>query len=189
VVRLDIVSTLAPVSRRTALVGVCGLGARVAGCTSGSPGAAAPSPSASGSTGATGVTPSPAVEPDVLLAATVLDVERAMLERVLATQRRHPRLAGSLAGARAAHRAHVDLLATAVPTDVARPARRRTRSVPASPGAALAALARAEEELAGKDRSSAMAARSGAFARVLASMAAAAEQQAVRVAGAAEDRR
>jgi hypothetical protein len=51
--------------------------------------------------------------------------------------------------------------------------------VPASPGAALAALAREEERLSQVGKRSAFAAESGAFARVLASMAAAAAQHAV----------
>lgn len=169
-----------PVSRRTTLVGlgVTGVTAWVAsGCTSGrpEPGSVSPSPSA---------TPvdsgPPAVEPDVRLAATVLALEQSMLDQVLATGRRHPRLRGRLRGARTAHQEHVRLLASAVPAGSG-PTRaaRRTPSVPKSPTAALAALARAEDRLAGSDRRSALAADSGAFARVLGSMAAAASQLAV----------
>jgi hypothetical protein len=55
-------------------------------------------------------------------------------------------------------------------------------AVPGRRGDALAALAAAEDALALLDKRSAFAARSGAFARVLASMAAAATQQAVLLA-------
>lgn len=188
--RLENVTTPELVSRRTALLGVAGLGgvagSALAGCTSGGaePGPVAPTTTGTPPAGRT-------VEPDVRLAATVLGVERAMLARVLVTQRRHPRLAGPLAAARAVHQAHVDLLVTAVPkgTGSPGPSDGRRPTVPTSPVAALSALARAEDRLAETGRRSALAAESGAFARVLASMAAAAAQQAVHVAGAAEERR
>jgi hypothetical protein len=51
--------------------------------------------------------------------------------------------------------------------------------VPSDPARALRAIARREDELALVDKRSAFAAESGAFARVLASMAASAAQQAV----------
>jgi hypothetical protein len=60
--------------------------------------------------------------------------------------------------------------------------------VPPKAGAALAALARAEQRLSQVGRRSAFAAESGAFARVLASMAAAATQQSTQLAAAARDR-
>ncbi len=161
--------TVFGLSRRTALGGlVVGTGAVLTGCTAAS-GVRHKSPS-----------PSPAPEdPDVTLAAAVLGQEQAMLDQVVATARRHPRLTGAVAGARAAHRAHVALLTRAVPTGGAArgAAPRRVLHVPKAPGAALAALAHAEDRLAGTGRDHALAARSGAFARVLASMAAAAAQQ------------
>ena len=139
----------------------------------------------------------PSGDPDIALASTVLADEEAMLRLVLATARRHPRLAGPLAGARAVHRAHVDLLSRAVPKGAAttspaspgRPLTPRVHPVPKAPRRALEALARAEDHLGIRGRRSAVAAESGAFARLLASMAAAAEQQAVYLAGAANDRR
>jgi hypothetical protein len=184
--RLDGVPS--PVSRRTALGGLAVLGvAAVAACTSGRatrPAVTVPAPSR-------GRSPSgvPA-DPDVRLAATALHEEQAMLDRVLATGRVHPHLAGPLAGARATHRAHVDLLARAVPTGAAarRPARRR-QPVPRSQAAALAALAGAEDRLASAGGGHALVARSGPFARVLASMAASAAQQGARLAAAGEDLR
>jgi hypothetical protein len=116
------------------------------------------------------------VEPDVRLAATVLAREQAMLDRVIATGDRHPRLVGRLADARTAHRAHVRLLVKAVPPGAAPTRTRRRPVVPRSPTAAIAAVARAEDRLAATGRRSALAAESGAFARVLGSMAAAAAQ-------------
>jgi len=137
-------------------------------------------------------------DPDVLLAATVLADERAMLARVKATTRRHPTLKAELAGARAAHRAHVRLLSRAVPKEAASasasaspsatPSAAPSPGVPAKPGPALAALVQAEDRLSHLGRRSAFAARSGAFARVLASMAAAATQQATQLSSAAQDR-
>jgi hypothetical protein len=136
--------------------------------------------------------PTPAVrrstdtDPDVTLAATVLADEQGMLDRVLATVRRHPHLGTTLAAARTAHTAHVDLLTEAVPQQAspaatpsatAAPAPVTTR-VPARASAALAVLAREEDRLSLLGRRSAFAAQSGAFARVLASMAAASAQQA-----------
>jgi hypothetical protein len=178
------------VSRRTSLVGLAGVAGVTAwaagGCTSSdrpAPGAAGPSPSATPA-----ASRPPAVEPDVRLAATVLGVEQAMLDRVLAVGRRHPRLHARLHDARTAHQQHVRLLASAVPAGF-RPTRTRRQPypVPGSVTAALTALARAEDRLARTDRRSAQAAESGAFARVLGSMAAAASQLAV-TSGPAETR-
>jgi hypothetical protein len=142
----------------------------------------------------------PGVDPDVALAAVVLRHERAMLARVRATADRHPTLADTLAGARAAHRAHVDLLVKAVPDETssaspsaAEPASPTTGAavprVPERAAAALSALARAEERLSLTGRRSSFAAESGAFARVLASMAAAASQQGVHLVAAAQEGR
>ncbi len=179
------------VSRRTAVGGAAALGAlAVTGCTPrGIDARPGPTPA---------VTRSPDTDPDVTLAATVLADEQAMLDRVLATVRRHPRLGTTLAAARTAHTAHVDLLTAAVPRDgvplgdARRRHRRRHRRrlpgrtrVPGRAAAALAALAREEDRLSLLGRRSAFAAESGAFARVLASMAAAAAQQARALADAA----
>ena len=100
----------ARVSRRTTVGGAAALGAlAVTGCTPrGIDARPGPTPA---------VTRSPDTDPDVTLAATVLADEQAMLDRVLATVRRHPRLGTTLAAARTAHTAHVDLLTAAVPRD------------------------------------------------------------------------
>ena len=131
------------------------------------------------------VEPTPEVDPDVELAATVLAAEQEMLDRLDRTVERHRRLARVLAGTRAVHEAHVALLADAVPDPDAAaadpfpsPTGPDRRRVPADPLRALRDLARREDELSTADKRSAFAAESGAFARVLASMAAAAAQQA-----------
>ena len=179
----------AHMSRRTAVGGAAALGVvAVTGCTPrGIDARPGPTPA---------VKRSPDTDPDVALAATVLADEQSMLDRVLATVRRHPRLATTLAGARTAHTAHVDLLTAAVPQDGSSPSatpsvapapapRAAATRVPARAAAALAALAREEDGLSLLGRRSAFAAESGAFARVLASMAAAAAQQAQVLADAA----
>lgn len=174
-------------SRRTAVGGIVAAGATfVAGCTSSGGdhhGSATRTPKPSHS---------PSVDPDVKVAATVLMHERAMLERVVATSRRHPATASALAGAQAAHRAHVALLTKAVPDDTPfvspSPGAAKPGRVPRRAGPALSALARSEGRLSEIGARSSLAARSGPFARVLASMAAAASQQSVRLAAAAQAR-
>jgi hypothetical protein len=118
--------------------------------------------------------------------------EQDLIDRIDATLDRHPRLERVFADARAAHAAHVTLLEDAAPEPAAAsPSAGETPSdgdgttgprrlrVPADPARALRAIARREDELALVDKRSAFAAESGAFARVLASMAASAAQQAV----------
>ena len=115
-----------------------------------------------------------------------------MLERVAATARRHPTLAATLASTRAAHRAHVALLTKAVPDDTPfrspSPGADGSARVPRKPTRALSALAAAERHLGDVGARSSLAARSGPFARVLASMSAAASQQSVRLDAAASER-
>jgi hypothetical protein len=186
-------------SRRTAM-GLAAAGVVVAtGCTpSGVDRRARPQPSRSAE-------PAPAQDPDVALAATVLTGEQAMLDRVLATARRHPGVAPALAEVETMHRAHVRLLTDAVPDDARSrasasasasasapsaapspaPSGSGSAAVPGRPGAALALLASEEQRLGRIGKRSAFAAESGAFARVLASMAAAAGQQAVALNAAA----
>jgi hypothetical protein len=186
-------------SRRTAM-GLAAAGVVVAtGCTpSGVDRRARPQPSRSAE-------PAPAQDPDVALAATVLTGEQAMLDRVLATARRHPGVAPALAEVETMHRAHVRLLTDAVPDDARSrasasasasasapsaaaspvPSESGSPAVPGRPGAALALLASEEQRLGRIGKRSAFAAESGAFARVLASMAAAAGQQAVALNAAA----
>lgn len=138
----------------------------------------------------------PAVDPDVALATGIVAAERALLEQIDATVRRHPRLERVLAATREVHDAHVTLLEDAVPpeeeasdeetaassspsSEGSSPAEEasRPRPVPRDRARALRAVAGAEDELALTAKQAAFAARSGAFARVLASIAAAAAQQ------------
>ncbi len=189
----------APLTRRTALgAGLAGAGVVLVACT---PSGIDRRPKA-GATAGTSPRVRAGVDPDVALAATVLADEQALLDRVDATIARHPDLEATLASARTAHQAHVDLLQDAVPDDArvqadgAGPsvspsvspsvaASPTTPRVPARAPVALRAVATAEDRLALVGRRSAFAAESGAFARVLASMAAAAAQQAVTLAAAA----
>ena len=170
------------IPRRAALVGAAVATVAVTGCTSddGSQAdhRASRSPRASSSPSAT----RPA-NPDVALAAGVLAAEQQMLQRVSATVRRHRRLGPVLAGARSAHAAHVRLLARAVPDHASAPATPLPAApqVPVGRVAALQAVARAESTLGARHAREAVAARSGAFARVLASMAAASAQQAAHL--------
>jgi hypothetical protein len=129
----------------------------------------------------------PAVDPDVLLAATVLSDEQRVLDLVEATIARFPRLEDALSPARDAHAAHIALLEEAVPDEplpTAGPSATATESpdgswdVPSDRRRAVKRLARREYDLALIDKRSAFAAESGAFARVLASMAASAAQHA-----------
>ena len=187
-------------TRRTAVGSAAAIGAAVVtGCTpSGVDRRPRPTPARSA-----------AADPDVALAAAALAVEQRMLDLVTATQKRHPALATVLSGALAAHRAHVDLLSDAVPDRPSASASPSTspspsgsvspsvspsvapppQRVPARPAAALSALSRAEDRVGLAGRRHAFAAQSGAFARVLASIAAAAAQQSVVLASAARERR
>jgi hypothetical protein len=141
----------------------------------------------------------PQVDPDVLLAATVLADEQRLLELVDATLARFPRLTDVLTPTRDAHAAHVALLEEAAPDEplpsaspTEAPSTPSTTSTPGSEAdgetqvprdrrRALREVARSEDDLALVDKRSAFAAESGAFARVLASMAASAAQQATLI--------
>jgi len=174
-----------PVTRRTALGAVAAAGLSAA-CTG-------PAPEESG-----GEPAGARQDPDVALVSAALASERHLLDRVVATVRRHPDLSTTLAGARTTHRAHVRLLRAGVPASTPTPSPSASRSpsttasaapVPGTAPSALLALAAAEEHLGRSVGQDALAARSGAFARVLASMAAAAAQQAVHLRAAAREHR
>jgi hypothetical protein len=133
----------------------------------------------------------PQVDPDVAIATEALAAQTAMLDLVRATQERHARLERRLAPVLAAHEAHAALLAEAVPAEAsaspspsasgspttgapsARPAR-----VPRKRARALEQVVAAERSLATEVKRHAFKAESGAFARVLGSMAGAAAQHA-----------
>jgi hypothetical protein len=135
-------------------------------------------------------------DPDIATAAAALADEQAVLDALTATTARHPDLTAMLSPAVEAHGAHVKLLAeaapdqnpsassspapapavTSAPSDVPSGAAYR---VPARPPAAVRRLATLEQELSTSAKRHAFAAESGAFARLLASMAASAAQHAV----------
>ncbi len=180
-------SSPAGLPRRTVLGGLLGLAA-LAGCTGTGPRPAGIRRPAATST---------ATDPDVVLAATVLAAEQAALERIRATMLRHPQLRRVLSGTEQVHDQHARLLAHAVPTSAPSPSPSTSPSPSASPSAsasastgptvrvppdparALAAIAATEDELTLLGRRSSFSAQSGAFARILATMAAASAQQAV----------
>ncbi len=183
------------VSRRAALAGVAAVvGAAVTGCTvdnpfSGSrPGTTGPSPS--------GPAEVP-VDPDVAAAGEAMRVEEETVALLRATAQRHPRLAARLEAPLAAHEAHIALLdeaapgsspsavpspETAAPETSAAPSPGTTvgRRTPVARrrGRAMRGVVDAETALSAALREHALAAESGAFARVLGSMSASAAQHA-----------
>lgn len=166
-----------PLSRRAVLATVCAVaGAALAGCTPERQrrrrGEDAPEPV------------EPRVDPDVLVTAQALSNQQQVLDLLDATQQRHPRLTRQLAPVVAAHEAHAALLAEAVPADVSAspstsPSPDGTTTVPRRRRQALARVVTAERELATATKRHAFRAQSGAFARLLGSMAAAAAQHEV----------
>lgn len=128
------------------------------------------------------------------LVALAVAGERSALEAVTATIDRHADLADALSRLLDAHRAHVNLLADAAPDEAA--SGPTSPTTPASPGpgestgstgtptvpartkAALQRLSSMEQGLSLANKRHAFAAESGAFARLLASMAASAAQHA-----------
>lgn len=135
----------------------------------------------------------PEVDPDVAVATEALAAQRAIIDLVRSTQERHGSLRKRLAPVLAAHEAHAALLSDAVPVEAspspsaapstsgsASPDRRT--AVPRDRARALEHVVTAEQTLATTTKRHAFKARSGAFARVLGSVAAAAAQHAVLLA-------
>jgi hypothetical protein len=151
--------------------------------------------------------PEQTVDPDIAVATEALHDQRSMIELLRATEERHGRLGDLVAPALATHEQHAALLADAVPQDgpnaspssPASPSASATdgaaagdergqageageetdpEPVPRNPARALTRLVEAERQLATATKRHAFKAQSGAFARVLGSMAAAAAQQA-----------
>ncbi len=115
---------------------------------------------------------------DERLVATALAGELVALETIERTRTRHPRLRAVTTQALATHQAHVRLLRGTTEQRAGgdpRPQVERT-VVPRQPQQALTSAARSEAQLSADHAATAMAARSGALARVLASMAAASAQ-------------
>jgi hypothetical protein len=177
-------------SRRSALLGTIALG--TAACT---PYSLGEDQRDAGRTPTPTPAPEPRTDPDVALAAQVLAAEQAALDKVKRTIAAHPRLERLLGPVRDGHAAHVDLLAEAAPDEPdasasgspspgatpspAEESGARSGRVPHDAARAVRSLAEAEDELSRANRTSAFTAQSGSFARVLASMAAAAAQQSV----------
>ncbi len=179
---------LLPLSRRTGLVALAAaLGVVSVSCTA--PDQVAPDRSKGAADPVDrSAADAPEADPDVELAAAMRAQEQELVDRIDATVTAYPGLRGVLADTRAGHVAHVALLAEALPvTDPENlsPSESPTVTTPyrvaGSRAAALTALARREARLSLAGKQSAFAAESGAFARVLASMAAAASQQASRL--------
>lgn len=141
----------------------------------------------------------PKVDPDVAVAAEALANQERMIDLLTATGERHGRLVELLAPVVATHEAHAALLADAVPDEESpatspspssdgqssagaatspSPAPDSSEGVAANPARALAQVAAAEQELTTATKRHAFRAQSGAFARILGSMAAGAAQHA-----------
>ncbi|HZJ06927.1 MAG TPA: hypothetical protein VFD59_15840 [Nocardioidaceae bacterium] len=129
------------------------------------------------------------LDPDVAVAAAALTGEQNALEAVEATLDHHRGLKRELAPALEAHRAHVSLLAEAAPEkptastspSLPGPSFARFR-VPDGERTARARISALERALSTSAKRHSFAAQSGAFARLLASMAASAAQHAALLA-------
>jgi len=123
------------------------------------------------------------LDPDVALAAEALEAEQAVLTAIEATLERHRRLRKTLSPMLVAHRAHVSLLAQAAPGGSPSPATSSPSGAFPAPfrvrSGGRDALRRLSEIELGSSTSAkrrSFAAESGAFARLLGSMAAASAQ-------------
>lgn len=117
------------------------------------------------------------LSPDVAVAVEAVTLIRGAQTAVTSTGERHPALASRLAGLLATHRAHLDAVVHAVPHGVDTSATGAAYAVPARPAVALTRLTAAEQSLHDGLVGLALRARSGPFARLLGSMAAAVSQQ------------
>ena len=146
----------------------------VAGCTVGTDsgnqsGGQSGDPSAAGHRSAQQVE----VTPDVKTATTALAAIRVTGEAVRATAQRFPALRPALSGITGMHAAHERSLVDAVPAQVRSSPAPAAYAVPPGRAAALARLRVAEQRLHASLAGLAVAADSGDFARLLASMSAA----------------
>jgi hypothetical protein len=115
--------------------------------------------------------------PDVALAVEAATLVRGAESAVTGTTATHAGLAPRLAGLLAAHRAHLDAVADAVPDGVDTSAGGPAYVVPAVTKAALVTLVAAERTLHDELIALALRAESGPFARLLGAMAASVSQQ------------
>lgn len=161
------------VDRRTVVVGLASLGGSAAILLSGCGPRAAARDADGGATdnGANDL------KGDERLLAVALQAEQFAIVEIERTLRRHPQLRAATRSALVTHQAHVRLLRGTGPRST-----NRTRpfielpAVPRRPEPALAVLVQSEARLSADHVTTAMAARSGALARVVASMAAASAQ-------------
>jgi hypothetical protein len=160
------------VDRRSVVVGLVAVGGS-AGLTLTSCGTAAGDRRAGPGTGA-GTGTGEDTEADRRLVSTALNAELAAVDALERTRRRHGSLRGVTDQALLTHRSHVALLRGTVDGTASGPA--QPTRVPGRPAEALRALARLEAQLSEDHVTTAMAARSGALARVVASLAVAAAQ-------------
>lgn len=121
------------------------------------------------------------VDPDVALLAQVTVATEAMVRLYREVSRRHRGLRRELGPLLRAHRAHARALGDAAPPggDVGAPRTGAVDEIPGGRRAALRTLRRAERRSADELLGLAGEARSGTFARLLASMAAASAQHVV----------
>lgn len=168
--------------RRTTLGAALGLVLLSAGCRSGGTAAPAAStaepPEPSSSTAPTN-RPATGVDADVRVATRALVAINTTEALVGATIARHPRLRRRLATLRACHRVHAAALVDAVPEDDRTDTAPAPTAVPADRARALVTVAAAETALHAQLVGLALAARSGPFASLLASMAAGVRQRQV----------
>lgn len=175
-----LLSSSAEVTRRAVLTSIAsGAGAALAGCT------VSDTEQTGARRGAGTSSADPRPDPDVALAAAALMDERHALDALKATVARHRDLRRTLSPMIEAHRAHVSLLAEAAPDDPLAPESPSLPGLPPTPfrvprDARLARnrLATLELTLSTSAKRHSFSAESGAFARVLASLAGAAAQQA-----------
>lgn len=121
--------------------------------------------------------------PDVDRVQDALRGEETMLAAVQQVQRRQKSLRKALDATAAVHQSHVDLLRSAV-EDAGSPSPSPSPpagTLPRDPAGSVAALVRLERKLTADHVDTAMGSRSGVLARVVASMSAAAAQQAVLI--------
>jgi len=102
--------------------------------------------------------------------------EQRVLDLAREVAARHPRLASRLAPTVAVHVRHVRVLTAALPAPSPAPSPSATPSTPTR-GASMKELVAEERRLVALHRASALAARDGELAALLASMGAAAAQQ------------
>ena len=148
-----------------------GLGGCGSGTDTSPAGTADPTPTAT-----TSAPPTPAADPDAELVRRAREGESQLRRDALRTSQRHPALRSALRRAAQVHAEHTDLLRDSLDVAGADPV---TRRVPPDPRAAARGLARRGRALAEEHARAALDSRSGPLARVLAGMAAAADQQAV----------